>query len=153
MDNSISINLNNGNNSMDSLSFHWTAGFKDGSDLMQFNEDGTENRFKLVKDRIEELKDFYIYNKDLSKIFIVNLDKGYISFGKTQTIQPDLLKEEKKNIRLIFFRRHTVELTISNIEKSHVIIYFLGFQYNDKNGYNRKIILIIDNQGNWYLGD
>jgi len=90
------------------LSFIWTAGFKDGSDLMQFNEDGTENRFKLVKDRIEELKEFYLYNKDLSKIFTVNLDKGYISFGKTQTIQPDLLKEEKKNIRLIFFRRHVV---------------------------------------------
>ena len=153
MSNSIDINLNGGNNSMDSLSFHWTAGFKDGSDLMQFNVDGTENRFKLVKDRIEELECFYIYNKDLSKIFTVNLDKGYISFGQTQTIQPDLLKEEKKNIRLIFFRRHVVELTISNIETSHVIIYFLGFQYNDKNGKNRQIVLQIDANGNTVIGE
>jgi hypothetical protein len=149
MDNTISINLGD-DNTMESLDFHWTAGFKDGTDLMQFNEDKTENKYQLVKNRMNELTIFYLYNKDLSKIFIVDLIKGLVGCGWTKNVE---LKEEKQNIRLIFFRRHNKEITENCIEKSHIITYYLGFQYNDKNGNNRQVVLIIDSKGNWTLGE
>ena len=155
MSNSIDQNLGD-NNSMESLYFHWTAGFKDGTDLMQFNEDGTENKFKLVQEKINDLTIFYLYNKELSKIFIVDLQNGFISYGLmslNKNKQIELIKEEKQNIRLIFFRRHKVEITENNIEKSHTIDYHIGFQYNDKLGNNRQIVLQIDEAGNWVLGE
>jgi len=147
------INLGSGFNKMNSLSFHWTAGFKDGSDVMQFNEDGTENRFQIVKDRFNELNNFYLYNKDCSKLFIVNLEKGIISLGKIQEIHPEILKEEKTNIRLIYFRRIRKQFSENMVLLNTIIIYFLGFQYIDKHGNNRQIILQIDEHGNFILGD
>ena len=121
---------------------------------LQFNEDGMENKFKMVQERINELNSFYLYNKDLSIIFKVDLQNGIISLGKTQKIESDLLKEKKNNIRLIFFRRHRVELSTQDLkEKKHEIIYFLGFQYLDKKGNNQKIIFQIDSEGSWVLGE
>lgn len=150
MSNSIDINLNSGNNPMNSLSFWWMAEFNNGV-IMQF-ENGIEHKFKEVQERINELEFFHLYHKDgLSYInFIVDLKKGLI---KTLDSKEPKEVEEKKNIRLIFFRRHTVELTEKIIEKSHSIEYHLGFQYNDKFGNNRQIVLIIDNEGNWIIGE
>jgi hypothetical protein len=37
-------------------------------------------------------------------------------------------------------------------ESGHIITYHLGFQYI-QNGNNRQIVLKIDSQGNWILGD
>jgi uncharacterized FlaG/YvyC family protein len=52
---------------------------------------------------------------------------------------------------LIFFRRHRIEISEIDLkEKSHIIEYHLGFQYN-KDEKNRQIVLIIDNEGNFVI--
>ena len=61
-------------------------------------------------------------------------------------------REQKENCRLIFFRRHKVEMSENCIEKSHLITYHIGLQYLDSHKNNRQIILQIDNEGNWVLG-
>lgn len=149
MDNSISINLNSGNNPMDSLTFYWMAEFKNGV-IFQF-ENGKEHKFQEVKDRINELEFFHLYHKDeMSNInFIVDLKKGIIKTLDSK--EPELI-EPKENIRLIYFRRHKIDLNQSGKEMKHTIEYHLGFQYNDKLGNNRQIVLKIDNEGNWIIG-
>jgi len=147
MSNSIDINLGD-NNSMKSLSFYWMAEFSNGV-IFQF-KDGKEHKFQEVLDRINELEFFHLYHKDgITNInFIVDLKKGFI---KTLDSKEPTEVSEKKNIRLIYFRRHKVTLTESGKEQSHIIEYHLGLQWNNKLGNNQKIILIIDEQGNWIL--
>lgn len=131
-------------------SFIWTAYFKNSNSICQFDfETGKENLFKEVKDKFSELEYFVLWNNE--KLFKVDLINGLILFNKTQEVFEELLKEKKTNIRLIFFRRHRVEITEKMVEKLHKITYFLGFQYNDKNGNNRQVILQIDSEGNWIL--
>lgn len=146
------INQNlGGDNSMNpSLSFFWIALFKDNSKIEQYH-DNIEIRFKEVQDKINELSYFNLTDRN-GHFFTVDLINGRI--GCNYLPLPYLeATTEKQNIRLIFFRRHRVEMTENCIEKSHIIEYHLGFQYNDKLGNNHKIILIIDEKGNWILGD
>ena len=150
MDNSISINLNSENNSMNSLSFSWRARFKNNSELNQF-ENGKENLFQLVKDRFTELSYFYLISKDNLQCFTVDLLHGLIFYNNHQEIDYNQL-EKKENCRLIFFRRHQIKMSINGKEKSHTIEYHLGFQWL-KDGKNQKIILIIDEEGNFIINN
>jgi hypothetical protein len=85
-------------------------------------------------------------------MFTVDLINGRMGFNYLPL--PYLEATEKENIRLIFFRRHQVKISERDLkELSHTIEYHLGFQYNDKLGNNRQITLIIDEEGNWVLGD
>jgi hypothetical protein len=151
MDNPISINFG-GDNSISNLSFIWTAKFKNSDDICQFNfETGIENRFQLVKDNFDNLEYFILWNKE--QTFTVDLLNGLIYFNKELMNKIDSI-DKKENCRLIYFRRHRKEIgEIDLKEKSHTITYHLGFQYNDKNGNNRQIVLIIDKNGNWILGE
>jgi len=146
------IDINQGDcNPMPSLIFTWIAIFKDGSKLEQF-ENEIENRFQIVLDRMNELAFFNLTNKE-GKLFTVNLINGLIGYNKLEFPYIES-KEIKENIRLIFFRRHQVTIGASDlIEKNHTIHYHLGYQYLDKNLNNHKIILIIDENGNWILGE
>ena len=146
MDNPISINLG-GDNSISNLAFIWTAKFNNLPDVCQFDfESGKENLFKIVKDNFSNLEYFILWNKE--KVFTVDLINGLIYFNKELKSN----ETKKENIRLIYFRRHTVELNQLGKETNHKIEYHLGFQYL-KDGKNQKIILIIDEKGNWVLGD
>ena len=150
MDNSISLNLE-GTHSRESLTFHWKALFKDGNFINQFDEDG-EHKFKEIKDKFNGLHFFYLFNKNnLKEKFIVDLENGFIYKNEINSFIQE--EEIKTNIRLIYFRRHKVEIGEKDLkEKSHNITYHLGFQYNDKNGNNKQIVFQIDENGNWILG-
>jgi hypothetical protein len=137
------------NNSMDALTFYWVAEFEDDC-IFQF-ENGIEHRFQEVKDRFNKLKYFTLQHKEKDLNFTVDLTLGIITFNTKP--QAEELKEKKENIRLIYFRRNRVEISGSNLEISHIIIYFLGFQYNDKFGNNRQLVLQIDEKGNWIAGE
>ena len=150
MNSIINQNLGGDNNPISSLSFHWSAIFKDGSKISQF-EEGIEHRFQEVRDRFSELAYFNLTNHK-GKLFMVDLINGLIGYNYLALPYVES-KEKKKNVRLIFFRRHKVELSTDLKEKNHNIIYHLGFQYNDSEGKNRKIILRIDKEGNWILGE
>jgi hypothetical protein len=150
MDNSMSINLEQGINSMNpSLTFFWKAFFADGSIIEQF-ENGIENKFQLIKDNFDKLIRFSLVNKDYSQCFTIDLQKGFIIYNNYRNINTKI--EKKENVRLIFFRRHRVTLTQEGKEMEHVIHYHLGFQYSDKNGNNRQIVLEINSEGNFILG-
>lgn len=136
------------NNSMDSVPFIWIAIFKDSSKIEQF-ENEKEHLFKEVKDKINDLAYFNLTDRK-GHLFSIDLINGII--GYNYIALPYLeIKEKKENLRLIFFRRHRVEMTEQLKEKNHTMIYFLGYQYNDKNGYNKQIILQINSDGSFII--
>jgi len=146
MDNTMDINLDSRNNSMNLLSFYWMAKFED-SILFQF-DNGKENRFQLVKDNLDKLLFFHLYHKDGNKRFIVDLKNGIIKYNSSSLPE---IKEEKNNIRLIYFRRHTIKIgEIDLKEKSHIITYFLGLQWTFNNK-NKNIILQINDNGDFII--
>lgn len=151
MSNSIDKNLEI-NNTISNLSFFWRARFKDESTINQIDDEGNEHRFQEILDRFDELSYFYLTNNK-DKVFSVDLTNGIIFFNNHRPIEEEF-KSEKKNIRLIYFRRNIVELNSQSFkEQKRDIIYFLGLQYLDKNNINRKILLQIDSQGNVVIGD
>jgi hypothetical protein len=150
MDNTMNIKLGSENNHMDSLSFHWNAIFKDSIHIFQFDKDGTEHKFKEVQDKFNDLVYFNLTNNN-GKMFSINLTNGLIGYNRLEF--PYIETEAKKeNIRLIFFRRHRVEIGTEDLkENKHEIIYFLGFQYNTEDNKNHKILLQIDSEGNFIV--
>jgi len=147
MSNTIDQNIG-GDNPISNLVFHWIAIFNDGK-IEQF-ENGKEHLFKEVRDRMNDLVYFNLTDRK-GHLFTVNLQNGLIGYNRLEFpyIETD---EKKENIRLIFFRRHRIELGTNNLEeKSHTIAYHLGCQYNDEYNHNHKIILEIDSEGNWIL--
>lgn len=151
MDNPISNNNIEINNSISNLTFLWTAVFKDYSYVSQL-ENEIEHRFQEVKDRFNELKYFSIYNKYTNQYFTVDLEKGLIYNSGISYSEQDL-KEKKENIRLIYFRRNRITMSESGQNQSHTVTYHLGYQYLDNLGNNQKIILRIDSEGNFAIGE
>jgi hypothetical protein len=151
MSNTIDLNLGD-NNPMESLSLYWKAELKNGEVINQFDNNLDKN-YARVKENLINLRWFILYDKNnFNKKFMVDLENGFIytnniiqDFAEVQT------KIEKKNIRLIYCRRKRIK--IGNNKPELTIRYILGFQYNDTFGYNRKIVLQIDESGNWILGD
>jgi hypothetical protein len=153
MSNSI-LNQNlGGDNPMNSLSFYWLATFKDNSIINQFDDNGTEHKFQEVKDKFDELKYFILYNRNnREERFIVDLENGYIFTDKAIKYDEDN-EIKKNNIRLIFTRRHRSKMNENFQEINHEIVYILGYQYLDEFDKNHKIVLRIDQHGNFSIGE
>ena len=152
MSNSIDQNLTEGSNTIQpSLVFTWVAIFKDSTKIEQF-ENGIEHKYKEINNRLNELVYFSLTDKQ-GHMFTVDLYNGLIGFNYL-ALSYIKLKEKKENIRLIFFRQHKIEIGSQDLlEKKHDIEYHLGYQYLDKNGYNQKIILKIEEEGSFLIGD
>ena len=141
---------------MGDLTTLWIAEFKDGTQLKQFGQQG-ENKFQLVLDRQSELKCFSLHNWSVNLLFTVDLEKGIIYCSTASS--PSYISEESKsivksNIRLIYFRRVIETRQFNDLSKVNSTIYnFLGYQYTDSNGYNKKVILQIDKDGNFLIGE
>jgi len=137
-------------NPMSNLSFTWKAQFKTGDTIFQFTDE-IENSFQLVRQRLNDLQIFTLRQKEVPHDkFTVDLEKGIIF--KNEIDVDTESHEEKFNIRLIFFRRHTVDISGQGKELEHKILYHLGFQYNTQDGNNRQIVLQIDSNGNFIIG-
>jgi len=150
MDTTINTDLRVGNNTIEPCSFFWISLFQDNSKIEQFNPDGSENRFQLVKDKMNELAYFNLTDRK-GHFFTIDLINGRIGYNYLPL--PYLEKTDKQNIRLIFFRRHQMKMSMNGKLKSHNIEYHLGFQWQDFEKRNHKIILKIDNEGSWIIGD
>jgi len=148
MDNPISSNNIEVNNSISNLSFLWIAEFEE--DCIFQIENGIEHRFQEVKDRFNELKYFTLQHKEKEISFTVDLINGLIIYNNYKNTE---IVEKKENVRLIYFRRNKITMTESGDQQSHQIWYFLGFQYLDKLGNNQKIILRIDSNGSFLIGE
>lgn len=138
--------------SMTSLKIHWLAQFSDGSQLKQFETDGKENLFREVLNRQNDLTKFILFHTEKSLRLTLDLKLGVIYINNIQMPQPELLvnADIKNNKRLIYFRRITKELssfkgTVSDTNTT--VLYFLGYQYLDKNGHNKKRIIQISDNG------
>jgi len=131
------------------LKLHWLATFTDGGQIKQF--DGKkENSFRQVLDRQNDLRYFTLYHTEKDLKFSVDLELGIIYINKQQIPEKELLIYLKtKNKRLVYFRRIAKEIgTVNGKTLNTKIIYFLGFQYNDKMGKNFKKIIQINDEGN-----
>jgi len=131
-------------NSIDNLVFLFKAKFNNGEILYQ--EDGVSFN-NDIKPKFNELKEFSLHSKELQKSFFVDLENGIISSDNLKHKSEDV----KNNIRLIYFRRNLVEYCGNLQIKSKQIIYFLGLQYNDLQGNNRKIVLQIYENGEFEI--
>lgn len=135
---------------MNTLSFAWRAVLKDGSVIKQF-EGEQENPFKLIQDNASKLRYFYLENTGKGIVFCVDMIDGVFSNGITATYPVEILK--KDNLRLIYFRRNRKEFDSGMKELSHTTWYFLGYQYQDKDGQNHQFQVCIDSDGNFMVGE
>ena len=137
---------------MKSLVYKWIAIFKDGSIIKQFNEDGTENLFILVKERFSDLVFFNLEGINNTKLFSVDLVSCIISYNCIPLTPIE--NNTKSNIRLITFRRHKHEISTQTLESlKEECIYGLGYQYLNKVGQNKQIILYISEDGSFEIKD
>lgn len=137
------------------LDLIWFAKFKDGSTIQQFEDiknQKQEKAFKEVLDRQEELEQFALMNIEYNHIYTVDLVNGIIGinseYGLISKPDEDMLRNNSYKYRLIYFRRvsRTFGLDLSQVGNTD-IIYYLGFQYNLKDGSNIKRLMKIDKSG------
>ncbi len=155
MDSTIVKNLRE-DNPMDSLNYYWCAELINGALIYQVDSVGIEHSYQEVKQNFNNLAWFYLYHKDNPKnIVIIDLINGGIYINKiTLDLNEERDERIKYNIRLIYYRTIRRIFDFLSMKETRVEInYNLGFQYNDENGSNKKIILKIDNQGNIIIGD
>lgn len=112
------------------IQYPWTAIFKDGSTLTQFNSDNSENLFRLVLDRQDDLVKFTVgpITVDLSdgsftvgglKLYGSSNADGYEEWGINEKIPK----------RLIYFRRVKRTFDAQSLDQSSIyIVYCVGWQ-------------------------
>jgi hypothetical protein len=135
------------------LKFHWTAIFKDGTEISQYDANGVEHLYKEVLDRAEELVSFYIVHITKPLKITVDVTRGILFINGKLDDSGKELQIDKTNIRVIYFRRHTSYSTLAGVELEHIITYFIGYQYNDTMGFNHSVLLQVLENGNIIVGD
>lgn len=141
-------NNKGGDNSMSTLNFLWEAQLINGEIINQL-DGGEDTNFRRVKENFDKVVCFCLIGKE--KIFIVDLIEGFVFIDDRQENLLENLSE-KNNIRLIFTRRRIKDL-YSKTGWEENIYYILGFQYNDFEGKNKKVIFQINNSGDWVIGE
>jgi len=136
-----------------SLKFLWVSQFNDGTQIRQIDNNGKEHLFKEVLNSQKDLIAFSLIHTDKSLKFTIDLKSGLIFVNTTKAIEPEVeLLENKKEVRLIYFRRVTKTFGIQNLKQvNESILYFLGYQYTSKCGKNKKVFLQIDSDGNFII--
>jgi hypothetical protein len=136
------------------LDLIWSAVLNDGSVITQYDEQENEIPFKKVLEQQDNLKCFYLTNKNLGIVYFVDLITGTIQHGSQNQplLNPreDMLRHSDYKYRLIYFRE--VERSFNNDLQelgTAIVIYFLGFQYTDENEKNHKKIMKISSTGEW----
>jgi hypothetical protein len=135
----------------------WGAIFKDNSILQQYSiSDELETKFQEVLDRKDDLKLFYLLNRFTQMFYVVDLEKGCIysvnNGSEMLELREDMLSKPKLNCRLIYFRE--VERTFDSalIETAEPkVLFFLGFQYTDLDGFNHKQVMKINSDGRFVI--
>jgi hypothetical protein len=138
------------------LDIVWVGFIKDANSqvqlLWQYNDKGEEVLFKDILAKQDSLVGFGLVNKSAGFTYYVDLLRGVIATSSEGVpfIEPreDMLRKDEHKYRLIYFREVTRSFD-SNLKEldSPEIIYFVGFQYTDKEGKNHKRIMKIENNG------
>ena len=133
------------------LNLVWKALFNGSTELNQFNNE-KENKFKQVQERFKDLIFFELIHVYKPLRIRVDLRRGLIFINNINFVASEICSE-RKNIRLIYFRRNKIDINFTSNISKHDVYYFIGFQYNDRFGKNHKILLNIDQDGNIVIGD
>lgn len=105
----------------------WRAVYSDRESLSQYNDDGSENRYKDINR--SKLSRFELYNDSVLKFTL------FIHDGQ----------------RLIFRRRNFIKYSSKGEERW--IVYLVGYQFNDEIGKNYKVINYVHENGLIELDD
>ena len=132
------------------LKLHWKVQFNDGTELKQFNND-KENSFQSVLDRFNEVNLFTLYHTERPFYVSVDTQKGLI-FVNSDCHEYHGDKYNKKNIRLIFFRRHKISISSKLDSKKEQLFYFIGYQYTTNSNKNKQVFLQISQDGKIVIG-
>lgn len=131
---------------MTDLKMIWIAQFKDGRSVSQITPENQEVSFRTILDQVSDLSSFQLSHREKSLRILIDLTQGRLYVNNIQAPMGD--SKLKKNIRLIYFRRHQVDMNISGDVKSRRMSYFIGFQYLDEQDENQKVLLQLDQDGN-----
>ena len=149
------------------LTLPWTARFKDGNVIHQYDQVNNkstvptelvhkENLFQEVLDRQDDLVLFFLVNQKNKEVFLVDLINGCISktIENSEMLYPraDMLRKDQYEYRLIYFREVCKKFG-TNMKQigTDTIVYFVGFQYTDENGKNHKRMIKIQEDGKWVV--
>lgn len=114
---------------------NWKAIYNDGAELNQF-QDGKENLFK----DIDEDKLVYFKLSDGKDEVLLSLSDGKFIINK-QEISIDGYNNEQEDNRLIYFRRVTTTLGQGGHVPNNIVTSYIGYQFNDEEGVNKKVML------------
>ena len=130
---------------MNKLKYLFEVTYKDGSIYKQNEEDKPviKEIGSSFSDVIQEnVKTFTLIGE--GNRYMVNLEDGHFEVNGI----PFLMHEENdllKDFRLVFWRRHTHSFNRTMAEEtSHIIVYRLGWQANDRKGNNIQQIMQIE---------
>lgn len=114
------------------LRYYWIAKFNDESTINQFNEDGSENLFKLVEDNKDNLTKFTLFsNEKKNEFYEVDLvNKTVSAINNNQEVTGSYPK-------LVYFRRNTVrgDVRTGNVLESK-LMHVIGLETDD----DKKVI-------------
>ena len=140
------------------LDLVWFAAFKNEELINQFDdaEQTKEHSFKEVLDRQNDLRTFALVNINSAVVYAVNLEEGTINVSLANTPQletdEDMKNDTNQAYRLIYFRRVSRNFTSDFKEIGEAtVVYFLGFQYLDKNNKNHKRLMKIHSDGRFII--
>jgi len=131
------------------IQFPWLARFKDGSELPQFSKDGSENLFRKVLDRQDDLATFRV-----GPVTVDLYDGSFLIHGIKLTGSCEVQAfdewgiDERLPKRLIYFRRPTREMDIQSLRevRAPYVVYGVGWQATIE-GRNVKHVVFIHPNG------
>lgn len=114
----------------------------DGSMIEQTQEDKSattegKNAFYDVLQRLDEVRAFGLYNQETGEEYLVDLHDGHFEVNNVPFF---LHNEVLTNLRLVFFKRNTINFTTHEV---YPVLYNFGFQANDEAGNNVKKIMTV----------
>lgn len=112
----------------------WIAKYNTGNQLKQFEVDGKENLFRDIdQDKLE----FFTISNEQSHISL-DLKTGVFDLNNNEIVI-DELSYKKVKYRLIYFRRVSVSIGMSDEATSKTIRHFIGYQVTIDNK-NHKVM-------------
>lgn len=116
--------------------------FNNGEKLEQTQEDKSQttenkNAFYDVLQRLNEVRAFALYSQETKQEYLVDISDGHFEVNSGKFF---LHNEYLTNLRLIFFKRNTIDMSTG---RPYPQQYILGFQGNDINGNNKQYTITL----------
>lgn len=114
---------------------NWKAIYNDGTFLNQFDNE-TEHLFKDINQDV--LIEFEV--SDNNNKVTLSLSDGKFVMNGVELFVDGLHNTDFEN-RLIYFRRVTLNIGTRNVSENKTVKTFIGYQFTDDEGNNKKVIL------------